>query len=608
MSIYTDMLKLGNNDIPCNRTKVLSKVSLRLVGKKWTLDVEDTESIVSLMGVTRSGTKATPRPFIDKVEYTFGVNVVHGPNDTVVVTYTDKAKRNHEAYVLAIANSGLADTDKNVKSFLEFISSDPYQKLIQGKNEAAVNAVNKTLLLGDGAIRVCVGNDSFAEKYADLFSEKSAGRVRCVLSGELEDDLDIKPEALHNMKGGVSNMIPISCNTPAFPVLINYNFAEMDGSPVSIQSKQIITRNLQHLLSTKNLRIRVRNSNGITYLFNYEKATEEEKTVINAIMDTPDKIEYLLDSHLLDDEEVGKYKYDGNKEERCEKIVWDKYESIQKSRSSSGRTGKLNRMLTVYRIHAAQGRWSCTDTFKVDLDTLFANIDRWFDDTVVGTGSAQGGIAPSIYRLLRATRSDDGQYSYRDYENIIRSILLGTVINVNIMRDVLHRAEITHRSGITGGETVKNQMSLIRACYNSRARHNNRKELSDMLDKNNISFAYNLGRLLAVGDYVQYKVHNDKCGSLMSAGLDKRAVVRPVECQSAVLNRIKQYSTQICRSAGKQFVLRNVTKLVDEITTNLKGHPGSLNIDEQAEMRSAYWQQRQEFYNKQSTNTNNKKD
>ena len=125
-----------------------------------------------------------------------------------------------------------------------------------------------------------------------------------------------------------------------------------------------------------------------------------------------------------------------------------------------------------------------------------------------------------------------------------------------------------------------------------------------MLDKNNTSFAYNLGRLLAVGDYIQYKVHNDKCGSLMSAGLDKRAIVRPVECQSAVLNRIKQYASQISRSADKQWVLHRVTKLVDEITTNMKGHAGSFSIDEQAEMRCAFWQQRQEFYNK-ATNTNN---
>lgn len=601
MSIFTDMLKLGDSDVPCDRTKVISEVTLRRSAGKWRLTQEHSESIVSLAGITRSADIA-PRPFIDNVEYTFGVSVAKGPEDTATVTYTPKAKRCHEAYVAMIANSGLADHDKDVKAFLEFIGNDPYKALTEGQTEAGVKAINKALLAGISAIRVCVFNDAFAELHADTFSTKPTGKIRCSLSGQIEDDVDIKTEALRKVHGASSNLITISCNTEKYDVIANYNFDKMDGSPVSARSKMIITRNLQNLFSTPNLRIRVPNSSGITYLFNYDKATEEEKGVVNAVLNTPKDYDGLRQVNLMGDDEEDKC---FEEKESCESIVWRKYMSIKKKGVV---TKKASGKVTVYRIHVAQGRWSCTDTFTVDIETLFANIDRWYADIMTKTGYDLDGGVPPLYNLLRASRPEKDKFTPREYENMMRSILLGTVIDANIMKHVLHRAEISHRSSVTSGYGVKCQISLIRACYNSRARHNNKQELTDMLDTSNKSFAYNLGRLLAVGDFIQYKVHNDKCGSIMSAGLDKRAVVRPVECLSVALQRIKNYMTQINRRADKQWVVKLVSKIVDEVTTNTKTHAGALTIDEQAEMRCAYWQQRQEFYKKNTNTTTNNKD
>ena len=125
-----------------------------------------------------------------------------------------------------------------------------------------------------------------------------------------------------------------------------------------------------------------------------------------------------------------------------------------------------------------------------------------------------------------------------------------------------------------------------------------------MLEKNNTSFAYNLGRFLAIGDYMQYSVHNVKGGSILSAGLVKLAKVRPMECIKVAYDRIHQYLSQIEHRPDKQGVIKRVESLLNEVNTYLVAHAGMLSIDEQVEMHRAYWDQRNAFFNK--TNTNNK--
>ena len=153
MSFYRDMLNLGANEVPVDKTKVESKVSLDLVGKKWELNEAPAESIVSTVGITRSS-QAAPRPFIDNIEYTFGITIAKDKEGNLVASTNDKVDANHRAYVKMIADSGLAETDKGVKSFLEFISGDPYKKLTEGKTESGVAAIN-TILFNGLSARIC---------------------------------------------------------------------------------------------------------------------------------------------------------------------------------------------------------------------------------------------------------------------------------------------------------------------------------------------------------------------------------------------------------------------------------------------------------------------
>lgn len=599
MSIFTDMVNMGSGDVPFDRTAVSSKASLHWTGKKWELIEESTDSVVSPVGITRSS-DVVARPFIDDVSYTFGILVTKGSGDSVIVTKNDKkATVRHEAYIKAIVDSGLANTDKFIKKFVDFISNDPYGKLIEGKDQAGVDAVNKILLKAVGAIRVCENGDALAEIHADKFAVSTLGKVRCSVTGKLSPILDCKAETLRGVPGAVPSLITLSCNTSEFPSVCNYGFDNMDGSPVSSVSQTLITRNLQKLFKDPKTRIKIPNSNGISYLFNYEKATDLQKGMVSAILNTPYKVENL-EAFGIDDEEtdvVADYATE-EKKVSCEDIVHQKYVSLHKGTVF---TAKQKGKITVYRIHAVQGRWSCTNTFQLDLGQLFANIDRWYADTV--TDTAMAGAAHSIDKLLRSSIADNGSYLSRDYENLMQSILLGKEISSEIYRRVLYRAAISQRSTKSKLSTKKCQYSLIRACYNSVARNHNRKELTDMLDTSNKSYAYNLGRLLAIGDYVQFSVHKAKANSPISGRMDKRATLRPTECIAELLNRIKVYQDQMSGRADKNWVVVKSEKLVGEVSANLNvPHPTSLSMDEQAEMRIAYYQQKNEFYNNNKNN------
>ena len=606
MSFYRDMLNLGANDVPVDKTKVESKVSLDLVGKKWELNEAPAESIISTVGITRSS-QASPRPFIDNIEYTFGITIAKDKGGNLVVSTNDKVDANHSAYVKMIADSGLAETDKGVKSFLEFISNDPYKKLTEGKTESGVAAINTILFNGLSAIRVCVGSTVLAEKYADRFKPTAFLDVRCSISGKMgtivdpEKEPNFKTETLRRVPGACPNLITLSCNTQKYPVTNNYNFSDLEGSPVSDETYTIITRNIQKLVDDKRTCVRVPYSNGVSYLFNYDKATDDEPAVISAVLNTPVKEEGLRELGFNDEDPANEVNEDAASKiavDRCNDIVYQKYLSLRTKRRDFQNRAKVKGKVTVYRFHAVKGRASCTDTFICDLGRLSDNIGHWYDDTLTS------GRPHSIATLLRSTVTDKGSYNSRDYENIMQSILLGRPINRSVFKRVLFRAALTSRKADATLTTKQCQIALIRACYNSIARYHNRKELTDMLDTSNKTYAYNLGRLLALGDYVQYKVHDKKVAAPVSGRLDKRAMTRPTECVAELLSRVKTYQDQMGNNPEKGWVVTMSEKLAAEITENLAvSHPEPLTIDEQAQMRVAFYQQKNAFYTKNTNKT-----
>ncbi len=594
MSIFQDLLKMGRDGVPIDRVKVTSRVNLERVGDRWILVEEEADSVVSAMGISRS-VDIEPRPFIDNVEYTFGVSVSEvkdksrpkgSPKVYTVCAGNDKVAKRHEAYIKSIADKNLADPD--VKALLDFLSDDPYGKLTEGLSEPAVAEINRVLFSGQGAIRVVAGGNALSEKYASQFSVYKEETIRCSLTGEIATKTDMKPEKLSGIYGGTTaGVVTISCNTREFPVVANYNFEKNDGTPISTAAYVTITRNMQKLLSNRKTYRAIPNSN-VSYILRYDNVEESLQGIAGALINTPqskaDLVAFGYDPEDPSDDTDTSVVYK-RKKDTPDSIVYKKYMSVRRGTVVNA---KLSGSVTIYRINCVQGRWSCTDTYTVDLARMFDNIDTWYKDTLTA------GVPHSVYWLLRSSLPEYGKIDPREYENLVQAIIRGTEIKGIILKRVLHRISVAHK-GVS-----MCQYALIRACYNSMARHHNLKELSDMLDNENKSYSYNLGRLLAIGDYIQSKA-NPNIGTPLSANQDRLALQRPTECKAFILRRIEIYKRQLS-ARGEKGIAIFITRRMEDVVTNLNVvHDQPLTINEQAEMRTAFVQQTNDFYKKTTT-------
>ena len=180
MPLFNNLLKMGAPKIRYDRVSWPSKVDLVVSPDGIWLERSQETSEVSLMGAARTA-GYEPRPFIDDVEATFGVNVSEVKKE-IVVTKTPKSKVKHDSYVTFLSESGCA-SDPAVKKLIEFLSDNPYDMLLKTMDTVDLN---KILCEGMGAIRIVStfeGYTVLAEKYADQFSGDETEDVVCSVTG-----------------------------------------------------------------------------------------------------------------------------------------------------------------------------------------------------------------------------------------------------------------------------------------------------------------------------------------------------------------------------------------------------------------------------------------
>ena len=574
MPLFQDMYNMGEPKIDFDRAPVRSSTTLSFDGK-WRLTGDrDAECVVSTIGIMKTSNPIA-RPFIDTDDYTFGVEVVEAKKGVFVAKVTEKSKLRHEVYVKAIEDLGLAETDSVVRELLAFMKDDPYKKITEGLDEEAVNLVNKALYRT--SIRVLSDDGTvLAEKYADIINAYEVENALCAFSGKIEPVMRDNVERLTGIRGTLAQGVKLACsNSDRYSAVRNYGFEFLNGSPLSARSFTRILRNLQSLLNDPMTNIRIPNSDNTSYVVKYDGVSRENETQVSCLMSSPSKIDMLPDMGFDDEDltdEAVTVMFNKKKEfKTCAQIVYDKYIGLHKGHVSGG---KLGGHVTIYRLHGANGRWSCTGEYKIDVATLFANIDRWYTDTVVS------GTASSIYSLLASANAKDEKVQPRDYENLLHAAMFGTPINKAILRKAVYRIFSQ------GHSPRKNQCALIRACYNNAARKAGTKEIMPMLDKTNTTLAYNLGRLLSVADYMQ-KNANPNIETFVSDRLRARAKRRPKECFAELNDRISKYRTQLrCKNPG---ALIRCEQMTSEILSIIKPSIESfaeapLTVDEQVHL------------------------
>ena len=587
MPLFNKLIQMGSPKLRYDRVGWPSKVDLVITSQGIWLDRVQTVSEVSLMGAARTS-GYEPRPFIDDVESTFGVSVAE-EKKVIVTTKTDKAKSKHDSYVKYLSGLEIATSDNAVKALIKFLSNDPYEALLKYMEK---EDLDKILFEGISAIRVVstLGDnyDVLAETYADVFNGEPGEDVTCAITGETGKKITLKYEKLSRMVGSsATGMVMASCNTSNIPVISNYNFENLDGSPISAQTYSTILRNLQTLINSKKNYIRIPNSPNDSYIIVYDNVAEDLQSPVSGMLMDVYKPEELIELGVMDedaaDDDVEPAK-DEIKRINPADIIYKKYQSVRKGTVYSA---SAKGTVTCFRVHCVKARWSCTGEFSINVGDMCKNIDTWYNDTITF------GIPHSIMGMLRSAIPSNGKVNARDYESVMHTILFGKDIKKGLLERVLTRVAFSGKAAMT-----YNQYALVKACYNNIARRNNLKEFSDMLDKTRTDFAYNMGRLLAVGDYFQRK-SNTNISTPISGRLDTRACNRPLECKAELLSRIQKYSRQLMKNSETfgQSVFCN--QILNEIVSNMDaGHEARLSTIEQAELRVGYIQQNADFYTK----------
>ena len=595
MPLFNKLLNMGAPKIRYDRVSWPSKVDLVVSPKGVWLDRNAVNSEVSLMGAARTA-GYEPRPFIDDVEATFGVNVSE-VKKAIVVTKTPKSEEKHTSYVKFLSECDCA-SDPAVKKLVEFLSNNPYDALLKTMEKADLD---KILYEGIGAVRIVStfgkGLDVLAEKYADKFVGDESEDVTCAVTGETGKKITLKYEKLSRIVGSSpTGMVMASANTTAIPSIRNYNFENLDGSPMSAQTYSTILRNLQSLINSKKNYIRIPNSPNDSYLIVYDNVAEELQAPVSGMLMDIFKPEDLVEIGVMDEDPADEV-CDGGQVELPKvnpaDIIYKKYQAVRKGKFYSA---SVKGTVTCYRIHCVKARWSCTGEFTINVGDMCKNIDTWYNDTITA------GLPHSIMSMLRSALPKDGKVNARDYESVMHTILFGKDIKNGLLDRVINRISFS------GKQMTYNQYALVKACYNNSARRNNKKEFYDMLDTARTDFAYNMGRLLAAGDYFQKKA-NPNISSPISGRLDTRACNRPMECKAELLGRIHKYCNQLLKNKNTRGAGIFGNQMVNEIVSNMEtGHVGRMTTTEQAELRVGYFQQIADFYKSNKTNNQNQED
>ena len=619
MPLLQDLYNMGEPDVPFNRQSVDSAASLSF-DTKWRVTETDKRCIVGTVGALKTSGNEDFKVFIDNAEYTFGVEITEVKKDTFVAKATERARIRHANYIEAIKKLDLEKSEPLIKSLIDFLSNDPYGKLIEGWDDDRINKLNQAIYGSSAGIRI-VNNkgEVLAEKYADKINGYTQSTTRCSISGDIEPIMHHNLEKLSRMHGTTSSGVVMLCsNSDKYQSLNNYGFDKLEGSPMSATSYSRVLRNMQTLLSDNKTNIRIPNSRGVSYLVKYDNVANDDQIHISTIIASPVKANGY-DDEDTSDETISSGKGKVKKEFKTPaQIVYEKYCSVQggepnrkdgmvKKRSSSQIHGHASGYVTLYRIHGAQGRWSCTGEYRIDVNTLFANIDKWYSDTVqkrakhdsdhVSNDSNNTGAVYTIYNLLASINAKNEKVLPHNYENLVHAALFGKPISQTIFRKALTRIFAQ------GHAAWDNQCALIRACYNNIARMEGTKEITSMLDTTNTSFAYNLGRLLAVADYMQRNA-NKNVEVCVSDKLLSRAKRRPLDCYNELNDRIARYRTQVARKNPGAMIYGN--KMLDEIIDHIEPAKSTpLTPQEQALLIQGKSSQNSYIYTKNET-TNNK--
>lgn len=230
----------------------------------------------------------------------------------------------------------------------------------------------------------------------------------------------------------------------------------------------------------------------------------------------------------------------------------------------------------------------------VPLADLAPRIGQHFADLAVARGQGDGHYL-SLFRLLCAValQGKADNIPPRLGGELIRSVLMGLPYPRTLLNAAVVRCRAERKVGYA-------RAAMLKAWLNRDIRHrrSDEKEFTEMLDINNDSPAYRLGRLFAVLE----KIQEDAQPGINATVRDR--YYGAASCTPAVvyptLLRLSQHHLSKLKEKPGLRIRRE--QLLSEVIGGLPDFPAHLALADQGRFALGYYHQRQEFFTKTDSN------
>ncbi|GHT96581.1 type I-C CRISPR-associated protein Cas8c/Csd1 [Betaproteobacteria bacterium] len=492
----------------------------------------------------------------DTAEYALGIDTRNNP---------ERAAKQHAAFRQMITDlPEMARLDDGIRALERFyadhkavaLEDDPVWSEILEQNPVVTFRLNGQLICQRPAIL------SDKKQEADEADDTTAF---CLITGELAP-----VERLHSNIIGVwgaqsSGANIVSFNLDAFT---SFNKEQGENAPVSQVAAFAYTTALNHLLA-RNSRQRIQVGDASTVFWAQKDDSEVESgfAAVFGEQDDPDarseQIRALLSA-------VQSGKFDG---------------------------GRGDALFYVLGLAPNAARISVRFWHAEPLYKIARHIRQWFDDLKIACASNDPEY-PSLFRILTACAAQGKADNIPPNlgGDIMRAILSGTSFPATWMNAVIQRCRAEQKVTYLRAASIKACLNRLRQ-FRPNSSHD--KELLPMLDLENKSPAYRLGRLFAALEKIQEEAQPG-----INATIRERyygaASSTPISVFTTLLRLKNHHLAKLSKENSHRalFFERLIGEIVDGIGNEFPGH---LTLAEQGHFAIGYYHQRQAFFTKSTS-------
>jgi CRISPR-associated protein Csd1 len=234
------------------------------------------------------------------------------------------------------------------------------------------------------------------------------------------------------------------------------------------------------------------------------------------------------------------------------------------------------------------------------LHDIASRVTAWFEDLAL-TGSPKDAPYPSLFRLLTAIalQGKADNIPPRLAGDLMRSIFSGTPYPATWLHAAVQRCRAEQDVNHLRAASIKAYLNRQHAAaQQQRPSTTNPREIRPMLDTNNPSVAYRLGRLFATLERIQ-----EAASPGLNATIRERYYGAASSTPVAVFTTLMRLKNHHLAKLPYKGQAVNFERLLAEIMGGIDDFPAHMNLPDQGRFAIGYYHQRQDFFTKREQPT-----